>query len=660
MNRAPLPAPDEIRRLPPDGGPGFNRLIHETSPYLLQHARNPVDWFPWGDEAKARARAEDKPIFLSVGYSACHWCHVMEHESFENREIAAILNGHFIPVKVDREERPDLDDLYMIVTQIMTGRGGWPNSVWLLPDGTPWYAGTYFPPDDRGGRIGFKSLLLRLADIWQHRRADVEEQARRIAEAIRAHASGGTDAAQPVALHRLLDTAYADWRESYDLRHGGFGGAPKFPPHSALALILAHHQLEPDPARLALATGTLDAMLLGGIRDHIGGGFHRYSTDERWLLPHFEKMLYDNAQLALAYIAATGLQTENGKRKTEYEEVAREILEWVLREMTAPNGAFYSALDADSEGEEGRFYVWSHEEIIETLGPDALDFCRFYGIDPNGNFHDEATGRPTRLNIPHLSSPLPDAEQDHMTGCRARLLERRSKRVRPALDDKCLTGWNGLMIAAFARAGIDFAEPRYLEAARRAARALLTESISDGELKRVQRAGRAHVPAFLEDVAGLAVGLIALFYADADAAWLAHAETLGRLILERFIDPLTGLPMPTGAQHEPLLARLPDLFDQAMPSSTALAIRVLTELSNRGCDETFRSAAERALAAAQHVAGIDLHLAQRGFSVKAGAFDQFPVPEDEALRERRGVVRQGAEDFIFRFSGWTSLRRACG
>ena len=598
MQRAPLPPPEVIRTLPPDGGEEFNRLIHETSPYLLQHARNPVDWHPWGPEAKARAAAEDKPIFLSVGYSACHWCHVMEHESFENSDIAAVLNKYFIPVKVDREERPDLDEYYMLVTQMMTGRGGWPNSVWLLPDGTPWYAGTYFPPDDRFGRMGFKSLLLRLANIWTTRRTDVEAQARQIADAIRAHAGSGSDVRSGATLEALLEEAFAAWSDSYDLRHGGFGPAPKFPPHSTLALILYHTARTPNPALRALAEGTLDAMLLGGIRDHIGGGFHRYSTDERWLLPHFEKMLYDNAQLAQVYAdAARG--TGDASRRIEYEAAARETLDWMLREMTGSNGAFFSALDADSDGEEGRFYVWSHGEIAETLGPDgSAAFCALYQIRPDGNFHDEATGRATGLNIPHLRNPLPLAAREQMAQARSMLLARRARRVRPALDDKCLTGWNGLAIAAFARAGMLLDEPRYIEAARRAARAILSDSVVGGELMRVQRAGRAHIPAFLEDVAAFAEGLLALHEADGDMHWLDEAERFGRAIIERFIDPLTGLPMPSGARHEQLPARWPDVLDQAMPSSAAMAIRALAVLSARGRGAGFRDAAERALAAA--------------------------------------------------------------
>ncbi|HMP76134.1 MAG TPA: thioredoxin domain-containing protein [Kiritimatiellia bacterium] len=598
MNREPLPPHDVIRARPPDGGSDFNRLIHATSPYLLQHARNPVDWHPWGAEALARAKAEDKPIFLSIGYSACHWCHVMEHESFENTEIAALLNEHFVPVKVDREERPDLDDLYMIVTQLMTSRGGWPNSVWLLPDGTPWYAGTYFPPDDRMGRPGFKTLLLRLADIWRTRRPDVEAQAAQLADAIRAHAAGAGETAKLATLDHLIERAATTWRETVDLQHGGFGSAPKFPPHSTLDLLLHLAEAHRDPSLEALATGTLDALARGGIRDHIGGGFHRYSTDARWLVPHFEKMLYDNAQLALAFAEAAHLQTENGRRKTEYEGAARETLDWILREMTGPEGGFFSALDADSEGEEGRFYIWSHAEVLEALGPDdgAL-FCRIYQMDPRGNFHDEATGRATGLNIPHLDAAVPTDEAERLARCRQTLLARRVQRVWPGLDDKRLTGWNGLTIKAFARAAQVFASETYLRAAQRASRFLLKDMIVDGELMRVWRAGRAHVPAFLEDYGGLLAGLLALHESDPSGGWRAEAERLGRIVIERFQDTDSGRFNPTSSRHETLLARLPDYFDQAMPSSSALAIDALAQLAALTGDPTFHAAATRALEA---------------------------------------------------------------
>ncbi|MFQ5810449.1 MAG: thioredoxin domain-containing protein, partial [Armatimonadota bacterium] len=341
--RKPLPTAEEIARLPPDGGEEFNRLIHETSPYLLQHARNPVNWYPWGEEAFERAKAEGKPIFLSIGYSTCHWCHVMERESFENAEIAALLNEYFIAIKVDREERPDVDEIYMMATQLMSGRGGWPNSLWLTPDRKPWYAGTYFPPKDRFGRIGFKTLLTRLHRTWREKREEVDVQADQLAAAIKRASSGGQVEALGEVTRELITGALSELRESFDDRLGGFGGAPKFPPHGSLRLLLYEYLRSEDEKLLEMATRTLDAMALGGVHDHVGGGFHRYSTDARWLVPHFEKMLYDNAQLARAYVDAY-LITGN----EEYRRVAAGTYDWVLREMTGEQGGFYSALDADS------------------------------------------------------------------------------------------------------------------------------------------------------------------------------------------------------------------------------------------------------------------------------------------------------------------------
>ncbi len=593
MQRQPLPDADTIKNLPADGGPEFNRLIHESSPYLLQHARNPVNWHPWGDEAKARARAEDKPIFLSIGYSTCHWCHVMEHESFENEEIAGILNRDFIPVKVDREERPDLDDLYMVATQLMTGRGGWPNSVWLLPDGRPWYAGTYFPPDDRGGRIGFKTLLTRLSEIWRTRRADVEAQANQLSDAIRRHAQGASRTQAAPGVDDLLNAALDTWRQTYDIRHGGFGDAPKFPPHSALELILYHSEKQRDPALLNLATGTLNAMALGGIHDHIGGGFHRYSTDAEWLVPHFEKMLYDNALLARVYAEAFRV-TGNALHR----DVAQRTLDWILREMTGPEGAFYSALDADSEGEEGLFYIWHRNEILEALGNDDGEFfCHAYQITEEGNYFDEATGRATGMNIPHLSAWPKGNDDERLARCRATLLDVRSRRIRPGLDDKRIVSWNGLAVAAFARAGAILSAPHYHDAAARAAKFLLAHAMPNGELMRTWRNRQARIPAFLEDYAALADGLLALHAADGNPEWLNAAEELGHKMLDRFADSSTGQFFATSEQHESLLTRFSDCFDSPLPSATALAIRVLTTLSQRGRDPAFATFAARAFTA---------------------------------------------------------------
>ncbi len=570
----------------PEKQPHRNRLAAESSPYLLQHASNPVDWLPWGEEAFAKARAEDKPIFLSIGYSSCHWCHVMAHESFEHDGVAAILNRYFVPVKVDREERPDIDDIYMVATQIMTGRGGWPNSVWLMPDGRPWYAGTYFPREDRLGRPGFITLLTKLAEIWQTQRTGVEEQANQLAAAIRqnaeAAAQGSTDAVDADAL--LVDAMH-ELSEGYDARHGGFGSAPKFPPHTVLDLLMRAPRLEPFDTRLQLITGTLDAIMLGGIRDHIGGGFHRYSTDAEWLVPHFEKMLYDNAQLAAAFANAFALT-----RKEEYATVARETCDWVLREMTGPEGGFYSALDADSEGEEGRFYVWSHEEILRVLGSnDGEHFCKTYGVLPGGNFQDEASGDDTGFNIPHLAGPVRE-EAGRLNASILKLRDVRSKRIWPGLDDKVITSWNGLMISALAQCGKILNEPSYTQAAEKAARFILRDMRHDGNLLHTWRKGTGKGRAYLDDYSALANALLDLSEATGNPVWRKETAALMQVVLDSFQDKQRGGFYFTSEHHEDLITRTRDAFDQAMPSASSLTIRALVRLGEpKGLEAAVRA-----------------------------------------------------------------------
>ena len=579
-----LPTPEQIAALPADGGGEFNRLIHEKSPYLLQHARNPVDWYPWGAEAFAKASKEGKPIFLSVGYSTCHWCHVMERESFERADVAAILNEHYVAIKVDREERPDIDQIYMLATQLMTGRGGWPNSLWLTPAGKCWYAGTYFPREDHLGRPGFKTILTRLAEAWKTKRKDVVANAARISEAVKRYSAGDHVAPAGELSRKLIQAAVGALGRSADRRYGGFGGAPKFPPHGSLRLLFREYRRTKDAGLLKPATATLDAMARGGIHDHVGGGFHRYSTDARWFLPHFEKMLYDNAQLARAYVDGYLLTG-----REDYALVARDTYEWVLREMTDKDGGFYSALDADSEGEEGKFYLWSRREILEILGAEEGEmFCGVYGVEEGGNFSDEATGHKPGTSILYLREPLdaaaaglktePAKLRERLAAGRRKLLARRVGRVWPHLDDKVLMSWNALMIGSLAYGGGHLKEPRYVAAAEKAAAFILDRMRKNGRLLRTYRQGAAKLNAYLDDYAFLADAMLDLHETTGRKRWLEEAESLTRTMLKHHSDPAGGGLFFTAGDHEELLARTKDPMDRAVPSGNAVAARALVRL----------------------------------------------------------------------------------
>jgi len=551
-----------------------NRLANETSPYLLQHAHNPVDWYAWGPEALARAQAEDKPIFLSIGYAACHWCHVMEHESFENAAVAEFLNQHFVCIKVDREERPDIDDIYMSATVAITGSGGWPMSVFLAPDQRPFFAGTYFPPDGRGGRPGFLSLLRRIQEAWSTERESLFDQAEKLTEFIRQQANETVAAAVP---RSALERATRELARTFDERFGGFGTAPKFPPHQGLRLLLRHYRHTQDPAVLKLVTATLNGMKNGGIYDHIAGGFARYSTDERWLVPHFEKMLYDNAQLAVVYLEAFQVTQD-----AEYQRVARETLDYVVREMQDERGGYYSATDADSEGEEGKFFVFLPEEIDDILGKDDAEaFCLYYDISVGGNWEGK--------NIPHTPHTLAyvaeelgmsvDALTAQLRESKAKVYAARQQRVPPLLDDKVLTAWNGLMIEAMALGYRVLGDARYLESAERAAHYLLRElSRPDGGLYRTARAGTAHIPAFLEDYAYLADALVSLYEASFDLSWLQRAETLAQRIVRDFSAEEPGAFFHTASDAETLIRRTREGHDGALPNPNAVAARALARL----------------------------------------------------------------------------------
>ena len=594
----PLPAPDEIAKLPPDGGTEFNRLIHEKSPYLLQHARNPVDWYPWGTEAFTQAKEENKPIFLSVGYSTCHWCHVMERESFEKEDTAELLNKYYISIKVDREERPDIDEIYMNATQLIAGRGGWPNSVWLISDGRPWYAGTYFPPQDTTGRPGFRTILTKLAQFWQSRPEEVEAQANKLMEAMEKIASGQHVESTGRPTRELAGKALDQLRTSFDEDHGGFGAAPKFPPHGSFNLIFYEYDRSGDASLLEMATRTLDAMAWGGIRDHVGGGFHRYSTDAEWLLPHFEKMLYDNAQLSRAYVNAY-LATQN----IEYRDIACETYDWVLREMSHKDGAFYSALDADSEGVEGKFYLWTPDEIIEILGErEGKLFCRVYNIEPEGNFRDEAILDLNGTNIPHMKNSLKEIAESEgipveelrsrLSEARQNLLELRVKRIWPHLDDKVLTSWNGLMIGSLAYGGRHLNKKRYTAVAEKAADFILTSMRIDGRLLRTFREGEAKLNAYLDDYAFLADGLLDLYEATGNDRWLEETKALTQVLTHHYWDETGGGFFFTSNDHEELLTRSKDPFDKAIPSGNGIAARVLVRLGLLTGEQSYLDRAE--------------------------------------------------------------------
>jgi len=576
-------APRTRHRDGPD--PHFtNRLILETSPYLRQHAHNPVNWRPWGDEAFDEARSTGRPVFLSVGYATCHWCHVMEEESFEDLEVARLLNENFVPIKVDREERPDVDAVYMTAVQALTGHGGWPMSVWLDADRRPFFGGTYFPPHDgdRGAPKGFASLLRDLAEIHRRDPERVARAAASITEAIRG-AMAGSPAGDRVPGPEAIRGAAAFYARIHDPQHGGVRGAPKFPSSLPVRLLLRHHRRTGDARSLEMAVHTLERMAAGGIHDQLGGGFHRYSVDEFWLVPHFEKMLYDNALLALAYAEAWQVA-----KRPDFARVLRSTLDYVLREMTAPDGGFYSATDADSEGEEGRFFVWSEGEIRQILGKEAERFIAFHGVTQRGNFEG--------YNI--LSVPRPDEKEwEALAGSREVLRLERESRPHPILDDKILAAWNGLMISAMAVGGRVLAEPRFVEGAERAAAFALERLRVGGRLQRSFRGGRTSGPGFLEDQAFLVQGLLDLYEATFEPRWLAEALSLAEQGEALFADPGAGGWYRSASDHERLVAREKPGNDGAEPSGASVALLDALRLHAFTSDDRFRQVAVRAFQA---------------------------------------------------------------
>jgi uncharacterized protein YyaL (SSP411 family) len=547
-----------------------NRLAGSTSPYLLQHAHNPVHWYPWGEEALGRARKEDKPILLSVGYAACHWCHVMERESFEDEETAALMNEHFVSIKVDREERPDVDGIYMDAVQAMSGHGGWPMTVFLTPAGAPFYAGTYFPSEDRHGMPSFRRVLTAVAEAWRDRRGELLEQGQRIVEGI-GRVGALRESAQPLG-DDVLVAASRGLHSMFDEQWGGFGGPPKFPQPMTLEFLLRRH-VRGDPDALQMVRRTLDRMTAGGIHDQVGGGFHRYAVDGRWHVPHFEKMLYDNAQLARLYTRAWKVTGD-----ASYRRVAEGTLEYLLREMRHDLGGFFSSQDADTDGVEGLTYVWSWDELVE-VGGEAV--ATAFGAVPDGNWeganvlwHPIPTGS---VAAEHDTSE--DEVAELIEAAREELFTRRGARPQPGLDDKVLAAWNGLAISAFAEAGAAFEEPRYVEAAAGAARFVLDELTDGGRLLRTWRDGRPGGPGYVDDYALVIDGLLALAEAALDPSWIEEARRLADEMIRLFHDEAAGGFFQTGADAEALVIRPKELFDNAVPSGNSAAADVLQRLA---------------------------------------------------------------------------------
>ena len=586
----------------------MNHLANEQSPYLLQHADNPVDWYPWGKEAFKKARELDRPIFLSIGYSTCHWCHVMEHESFEDDSVAKLLNDSFISIKVDREELPEIDHVYMSVCQAMTGGGGWPLTIVMTPEKEPFFSGTYFPKDKRGGRSGLFQILPMITDAWTSKREDIMTsvgQVKNYLDQLNSKPAGNNFSTE------LINRAYDQFRNGFDEEYGGFFRAPKFPsPHNLIFLMRYHHSFD-NKIALDMATKTLKKMRLGGIYDHIGFGFHRYSTDRHWLVPHFEKMLYDQAMIAMAYTEAYHITGED-----IFAQTAREIFTYVLRDMTASEGGFFSAEDADSEGEEGKFYVWTEQEIKEVLGEDyGKEFNDIFSITTPGNYRDESSGKETRLNIPHLKNYNTNGSNE-FESAREKLFNIREKRIHPLKDDKILTDWNGLMIAALAKAAIVLDEPVYLDAAEKAAEFVL-HSISKGErlLKRY-RNGVAALDAHLDDYAFMAWGLLELYEATFATKYLSQALDLMNIMVEDFWDDKNGGFFLGSDQSEKLIVRSKTAYDGAIPSGNSVAVMNMVKLTRITGNTNWAELAEKTIRAFSE----DVNRAPTGYTLMLTGF----------------------------------------
>ncbi len=619
-----------------------NRLIHESSPYLLQHAHNPVDWFPWGDEAFEKARRENKPIFLSIGYSTCHWCHVMAHESFENERIAAILNEHFISIKVDREELPGVDAVYMDFVQKTTGSGGWPMSVFLTSDAKPFYGGTYFPPVDSYGRPGFETLLTSIQDAWRNRREEILKSSEQLVLALQEKVQTHSELA---LTEDALKNTFGTLGQIYDSQYGGFGNAPKFPQPSMLSFLLIYSHRAKNENALSMVENTLEKMASGGIYDHLGGGFHRYSVDQKWLVPHFEKMLYDQALISRAYIQAFQIT-----KKSAYQQIAEEVFEYVLRDMASPQGGFYSAEDADSEGHEGVFYVWNPKQVDKLLSRKEQKLIKaYYGISDTGNFERGTSILNVTSTLEEVAKEIDIDSQDAKTilkSAEQKLFLAREKRVRPHRDEKIIAGWNGLMISSLAYGGAVFDEPRYVQAAQRSADFVMGRLYESGRLKRYYAQGKAHEYAVLDDYAYLIRGLIDLYQADFNPKWLGHAVKLADQMTALFEDEKTGGFYLTGSDTQNLIIRTRPDYDGATPSGNSVAATELIRLSELTGNRDYFLTAQKTLMFFQEdlrkrgtsltelLAATDLWLGARSEIVIAGKLRADPT--QKILKSLRG------------------------
>ena len=623
----------------------MNRLANETSPYLLQHAGNPVDWYPWGEEAFAKARAEDKPVLLSIGYSACHWCHVMEHESFEDEAIAALMNENFVSIKVDREERPDLDEIYMNAVQLLIKRGGWPMTVFLTPEGKPFFGGTYYPPEDRHGMPGFPRVLKAVVEAYRNKPQDVARNVDQIVAALdRMSVLNETGGQLSV---EVVTRGAEGLTPAYDATHGGFGRAPKFPNAGVFNMFLRAYRLSGNGRYLEMITETLRKMAEGGMYDQLGGGFHRYSVDDKWLVPHFEKMLYDNGQLAQVYAEAYRI-TKDGF----FKRIVEETLEYVLREMCQPEGGFYSAQDADSEGEEGKFFVWTREQVLDLLGKEHGEiFCRFYDVSDLGNFEGNNILHPI-LTVEQAAKYFKKDEEEIesvLAGARGRLFEEREKRIKPFRDEKVIVSWNGLMLSGAAAAYAITGNARIRDAGARTVDFIFTRMFDKGLLLHTYKDGQAKLLGYLDDYAFLIAGLLDLFEATHEADLLERAKGLARTMVEEFWDETNGGFFYTGKSHEQLISRTKPGFDHSIPSGNSVAALVLVRLHHYTGEQDLLECADKVLRLhyenmAREPFGLATMLGALDFHLSKPAEIVMVAETDDP--DARGIVQQVQDSYL--------------